>query len=398
MIIVMQTRKNSLNPHNARFLLLLAVLVIAGSLLIPGNYLAYAHTFSSSESAEFLSLVDQIRAETGLVTMNLENNNVTLAQEHAQKAAFLLDNSTVDEIRERNNRIADSLVLGLGQLEANVTSLASSSQEPMTIPQDSIQRINESVMSLNDTISEAVTVRVESEQQNNATTWALVLADLVNTVLSDYGNATGSSFDLTDMSNMAGMEDMMGGMQTESSDNMTMMMNSSGEGQQMQTSGNSMGDDTTTTTVQGNSSSSSTSMSNMNTTNIVDEAAYQSALYISTNTTLKLFINTLKPLTLSADETSSSEPSNATSSGNNATLMTQEEGQQQQTSTGNRTSNIDELEARLMLLRDNIANKAPPMEVMMTAHIQIHPLLMQMYGLTIASTQEGEEHLEHTEP
>jgi hypothetical protein len=330
--------------------------------------------------------------------MNLENNNVTLAQEHAQKAAFLLDNSTVDEIRERNNRIADSLVLGLGQLEANVTSLASSSQEPMTIPQDSIQRINESVMSLNDTISEAVTVRVESEQQNNATTWALVLADLVNTVLSDYGNATGSSFDLTDMSNMAGMEDMMGGMQTESSDNMTMMMNSSGEGQQMQTSGNSMGDDTTTTTVQGNSSSSSTSMSNMNTTNIVDEAAYQSALYISTNTTLKLFINTLKPLTLSADETSSSEPSNATSSGNNATLMTQEEGQQQQTSTGNRTSNIDELEARLMLLRDNIANKAPPMEVMMTAHIQIHPLLMQMYGLTIASTQEGEEHLEHTEP
>jgi hypothetical protein len=50
-------------------------------------------------------------------------------------------------------------------------------------------------------------------------------------------------------------------------------------------------------------------------------------------------------------------------------------------------SNIDELEARLMLLRDNIANKATPMEVMATAHLQIHPLLMQMYGLTMAPPQ-----------
>ena len=68
--------------------------------------------------------------------------------------------------------------------------------------------------------SEAVTVRVESDQQDNATMWALVLADLVNTVLSDYGNATGASFDLTEMSNIAGM----GGMQMDNSDNMTMMM------------------------------------------------------------------------------------------------------------------------------------------------------------------------------
>ena len=64
---------------------------------------------------------------------------------------------------------------------------------------------NETVTTLNDILAEAVTVRIESDQQNNATTWALVVADLVNTVLSDYGNATGSSSDLTNMSNMAGM-------------------------------------------------------------------------------------------------------------------------------------------------------------------------------------------------
>jgi len=105
-----------------------------------------------------------------------------------------------------------------------------------------------------------------------------------------------------------------------------------------------------------------------------------------------LYHDTLKPLTLSANETSSSEAGNATSPSNNATLMSQEEGQQEQsqTSTGKLTSsNIDELEAGLMLLRDNIANKATPMEVMSTAHIQSHPLLMQMYGLTMAPSQEG---------
>jgi hypothetical protein len=375
----MRTRKISLIPRSAN-ILLLAALVIAGSLLIPtNNNLAYAHTFSSNENADFLSLVEQIKAETQLVAMNLENNNVSVAQRHSERAAALLDNFTISEIRERNNRIADSLESGIRQLEGNVTSLISNSQEPIMLPQDAIQRINESVISLNDTISEAVTVRVENDQQNNATTWALVVADLVNTVLSDYGNATGS-FDLTNMSNMAGME----GMQMDSSsDNMTTMM--SGGGGQMQMSGNSMGDDSTTMTMQANSSSS-TSMSNMTTINIVDEAAYQSAQYLSNNTILQLFNERLKPLTLSANETLSSETGNATSLSNNATLMTQEEGLLQQTSAGNFTSsNIDELEARLMLLRDNIANKATPIEVMTTAHLQIHPLLMQMYGLTMAS-------------
>jgi len=110
--------------------LLLALLVIASSFLIPANYLAYAHTFSSSESTEFLSLVDQIRAKTQqLVTMNLENSNVTLAQAYAQKAAALPDKIIISEIMERNNRIADSLVTGLRNLEANVTSLTSDSQE-----------------------------------------------------------------------------------------------------------------------------------------------------------------------------------------------------------------------------------------------------------------------------
>ena len=78
--------------------------------------------------------------------------------------------------------------------------------------------------------------------------WALVLADLVNTVLADYGNATGAPFDLTDVSNLAGMQSMQMG---HTNSNMTMMM----DAEQMQMSANSSGDGNMS--MDGNSSSSS---------------------------------------------------------------------------------------------------------------------------------------------
>jgi hypothetical protein len=359
----MRTQKTSFIPHYMRFVLV--VFTLAGSFIFSASHSpAYAHTFSTSESADFLSIVEQIRAEAALVSMNLENNNVTLAQTHAEKASSLLNNSTLDEIREVNTRIADSLETGLEQLEGNVTSLTST---PLgQIPQDRIQSVNETVMTLNDLLAEAVTVRIESEQQNNATTWAMVLADLVNTVLSDYGNATGS-FDLTNMSNIAGME----GMEMAHADNNNTIMAMGSE--QMQMSANNTNDN-----IAMEANSTTSSINNM-TTNVVDQATYQSAQYISNNTILQLFTERLSPLTLGANETSSETGNAATTT--NATVMTPQE---QQTSAGNLTSNIDELESRLILLRDNIENKASPTEVMTTVHLQIHPLLMQMYGLTMA--------------
>jgi hypothetical protein len=301
--------------------------------MFPVSHLVHAHTFSTSESAEFLSLTDQVRAETALVTMNLENNDATLAQAHAEKASSLLTNSTLDEIWEVNTRIADSLETGLEQLEGNVTLLASGMQAQQQIPQNRIQTINNTVTSLNDILAEAVSVRVESEQLNNATTWAMALADLVNIVLSDYGNATGSSFDLTDMSNMAGVN------ATSSTSNMTSSM-----------------------------------------TTIVDTGAYQSAQYLANNTILQLFNDRLEPLTTSSSGTSST--------GSNATTMTQE-GEGISPAAGNMTSDIDKLEAGLLQLKDDINRKVSPNDVMMTAHLNIHPLIMQIYGLSLE--QEGGE-------
>lgn len=349
-------------PYPVRYLLLLFIL--SGSLLTPASHLTYAHTFSTSESAEFISLVDQIRAEIALITMNVENNNATLAQAHAEKASSLLNNSTLDEIREVNNRIADSLETSLEQLEENVTSLALVMQGQQ-VPQDRIQTINDTVTSLNDILAEAVTVRVESEQLNNATTWAMVLADLTNTLLSNYGNATGAAFDLTDMANLAEMEGEDPGTASEGIDNNTTQVNTTAS-------------NVTTNTI------------------IVDEVSYQTAQYLANNTILQLFNDMLKPLT-----TTSAAGANGTTGGNSNVSGATVQQQQLDNDTlstsdnNNATAGIEELEMSLLQLRDYVNSKASPREVMTIPHLEIHPMLIQLYGLTPEDEEGGGEEEDH---
>jgi tryptophan 2,3-dioxygenase len=139
----------------------------------------------------------------------------------------------------------------------------------------------------------------------------------------------------------------------------------------MQTSGNSSSD-ANTMTMSANATTSS--MSNITAT-MVDAAAYQSAQYLANNTILRLFNDTLKPLTLSSNETSADN--------NNATMTTQEAQNSSTIQVGNMASDIDKLEAGLLQLKDDINGKATSNEVMTTAHVNIHPVLMQIYGLVI---------------
>jgi hypothetical protein len=213
-----------------------------------------------------------------------------------------------------------------------VASVASQQQ----IPQDKLQSINQTVQSLNDTLSDVVTVRVESEQQNTATMWAMVLANLTDTILRNYGNASSATFDLTEMTIMtivAGMEGQGAHPCPEGINNNNTMQ------------GNTTASNVTTNTI------------------IVEEAAYQTAQYLANNTLLQVFNETLKPLT-------------STNTGANDT-----------SATNNATSGVDELEMSLLQLRDYVNSKASPNEVMKIAHLKIHPMLIQLYGLT----QENEE-------
>jgi hypothetical protein len=297
----------------------------------------------------------------GLVTLNLENNNATLAREHAERAANILSNSTLDEVRERNNRVADTLESSLLQLKDSVTPSSNVTQQEQ-IPQDRIQSISQTVQSLNDTLSEAVTVRVESEQQNNATTWAMVLANLTNTILSKYGNATGAAFDLTDETNLSGIEGEDAQVSGEGINNSAMPEN--------RTTSN-----VTTSTI------------------IVDEAAYQTAQYLANNTVLQLFNDMLKPFTT----TGATGPNGTTAINiDNITTAQQQQLDNGTLSTSNENSNnatagIDELEKNLLQLRDNVNSKASPNEVMTIARLKIYPMLIQLYGLT-PENEEEEDH------
>ena len=68
------------------------------------------------------------------------------------------------------------------------------------------QSIDQLVSNIDGILGEAVTTRIDQEQRDNATIQALAFADLVDSILANYGNAYAVDFDMTNMSNMAIME------------------------------------------------------------------------------------------------------------------------------------------------------------------------------------------------
>lgn len=130
-------------------LLTLFPIIICSSNLYP-NHLVYAHNFSITDDSALLTLIEQIKVETELVNEYILANNSISANEHAKNAANLT-NSLNDKLRQ--NRVVD--------------------------------------------ITQAYTNGLY-----NSTTLALVVANLVDEILRNYGSAYGITYDLTNMSNM----------------------------------------------------------------------------------------------------------------------------------------------------------------------------------------------------
>jgi len=115
---------------NIRTRLLIVYLALTFSLFNIDNFLksqVYGHDFVPNESASFLSFANQLQAESELVQSNLDNDNLTLAKEHATRAIELLNSKDPinnvawrDEIAERNQRVANELVTAISNLE-NIT-------------------------------------------------------------------------------------------------------------------------------------------------------------------------------------------------------------------------------------------------------------------------------------
>ncbi|HEX7031534.1 MAG TPA: hypothetical protein VF172_00900 [Nitrososphaera sp.] len=287
---------------------------------IPNHQKAFAHTFSGDESASFIALVESIRSELDLVQSNI-GSNVSLAEEHASHAHQHLDEHTIDEISERNQRLATDLPAAIEDLQL---SLANSTA----------QQVEAKIQNINDLLSETVSARVESDQMNNSTVWALVLANMADGVLTHYSAAYGVESEEGEEHGASGHADEEGsGNMTEGMEltETSPMSNNSMTGDEMEEQGSSHGN-----------------MSNGgNATTIVDEVHYQSAQGLASRT-LVIFNERVKSLA----------PANSTEA-------------------------IADLEAGLEHLIQAIDDREPLTDVEVVVHSEVHPNLQTAFNLQV---------------
>jgi hypothetical protein len=292
---------------------------------------AFGHTFSSNESASFLSFVDQIQVESELVQTNLVNDSTSLAQEHAKKAGSLLTSNITAEIAEENQRVANELTRAIDDL-----------QDISMSPQQ-VGSVDQLVNDIDSILGEAESTRIEQADLENATIQALAFADLVNSILENYGNAYAVDFDMTNMSNM-----VMNGQDNNNMSTMT-MSNMSTNGNDSNKDMNSMNMSSSRTMVGmdvggGEEGSESGINSSSSLVNLTD---YQSAQALAAKA-LEIFNTELRPI----------------APNNSSALLTN-------------------LENGLSKLNDLIRNKALPMDIMMIVHTQIHPNILQAFNLRL---------------
>jgi hypothetical protein len=247
------------------------ILVISSIGMVYTIQTVYAHYFSKDDAALFFTLIHQINVETQLVNTNFPSN-VTLAIEHAENTAELLN-----EVYQFSEGIADDT--------------------------DFIREYNEQLNNINSTVQ------------------ALILANVVDEILRNYGDALEVDYDLTNMSNIV-MSNM--------SRSTTMMIDDSMK----------------------NSSMIREKSNSMTNNIIVNVANYQTAQALF-GKAQQILNKDLKPIT--------AEP------------------------TSNVTTFIIKLDNGLIQLRNAVNNGAAPMDVMMIVHTQVHPNLQKAYNLQLIS-------------
>jgi hypothetical protein len=168
---------------NRASVLLFAAVMSAALVLYPGQR-ALAHTFSGDESATFLTMIEEIRVQTMLAQ---NSDDPELAAHHAEHAAEALTDDAIEELAEKNERIATDLPASLEELESAAEA------------GEGVEQIAGDIDSL---LGEAVDVRIEPDQLTNSTIRALVVANLVDEALVHYGEAVGFEGNMTDMSSM----------------------------------------------------------------------------------------------------------------------------------------------------------------------------------------------------
>ena len=319
------------------------------------NLPVFGHLFTSNETATFVGIVDQVQSELELVVTNLENNNVSLAQSHAIKAASLLTPKIMFEIKEDSPGLTSDLRRAVSQLQ-NMSSPSESQLKSVSqlvndlnkrLDQDAIVRIAQLQPTSSNFLEGALKSlgsifggsNIDEERDQDTKLQALAFANVIDGMLINYGKAHHVGFDMTNMSNMV----MFGNNSSPSS----MVM---------------------TNPVTGNNSAASNMNLNMNSMNssfnnmtghagemnagysLVNVSDYQSAQALATKA-FEVFSAKLKHTTM--------------------------------TNNKNVTGFVTNLENGLAQLNDSIAKKASPLDVMMIIHTQIHPNLVEAFNLQL---------------
>ena len=335
------------------FYLILSVSVFSNNNNFPVEKI-YAHLFTPNETATFVSIVYQLQTELELVSTNLANNDLSLAQNHASKASSLLTQRMLAEIAEDNPKLAADLNNRLIQLQTI------SSTSP-----NQVQTTNQVVSDLNNRLNEDALVRIAQLQpdssnllegftkslgnmfggddkevnEQNAKIEALTLANVVDNILINYGNAYQVGFDMTNMSNMV-MPNMNGNV-VPTVRNQHSNVNLSDTGIMNMTVNIHSPNTTSSAMKHGNEMSDRYSLVNV--------SDYQSAQALSLKAS-KVFYDKLKFTEISNKNT---------------------------------TGYITNLENGLTQLNNLIAKKDSPLNVMMIVHTQIHPNLLEAFSLQL---------------
>jgi len=161
------------------YALAIAGMICMGAIYAFPSQRALAHTFSGDENGSFLAMVATMKAELQLVKSNLVSN-VTLATDHSDHAIEHLDNDTIKEITEKNQRLGTDLPASLNDL-----------RDALESGNFTAAGVDEQITDINNLLDETVSVRIEKAQQTNSTVQALELAGIVDEALEHYNGAFG---------------------------------------------------------------------------------------------------------------------------------------------------------------------------------------------------------------
>jgi hypothetical protein len=291
----------------ASFLLLYILLsaVITSSINIDDKNRVYqnvfAHSFPPNNYAKLMAFMDQFQTESNLVNENLINNDTTMAQKHANEANSIFYWELLVEIVKQDKQVGDELKLAIGDLRNITSSFSNTTSMSVWEKQQVLERTDQVTKNINTNIEKIVNNTEALEQSENSDFLNMVtgffskligadgggegdnnnsnsgndeaihpirFAELLDSILRNYGDAYGVNFDMTDMTNMA-----MNNENASKMDHSAMNM------------------------------SNSHAPNEGNTNSIINMANYQSSLGYA-NKLLDVFNKELKPILTSKDESS----------------------------------------------------------------------------------------------